>query len=87
MEGQGDVRVEGVDDHFSVFLPEVEGVVTALGNNSMRLDASLCRVVASDEKLAARLAVGEPDTVAREEPVWVVGEIEISEGVAWRGTA
>lgn len=75
MERQRDVRVEGVDDHFSVFLPEVEGVVTTLGHDGMRLDASLCRVVVSNEKLAAGLAVGEPDTVAREEPVWVVGEV------------
>ncbi|KAI7180585.1 hypothetical protein KC360_g156 [Hortaea werneckii] len=52
-------------------IKRLEGVVTALGNNSMRLDASLCRVVASNEKLAAGLAVGEPDTVAREEPVWM----------------
>lgn len=75
MERQRDVRVEGVNDHFSVFLPAVERVVTTLSHDGMRLDASLCRVVARNEKLAAGLAVGEPDTVARKEPVWVVGEI------------
>lgn len=63
-----------------VVRPKLEGVEPPLGDHSVCLDAAAAGVVARDEELPAGLAVGEPEFVARQEPVGVVCDVKLAEG-------
>lgn len=71
---------EGVDDGLRVPVPRQEGWLAALGCQRIRFDSVYAVVVPGDEQLSHMRVVREPELVCRDEPVWMVANVQLPPG-------
>lgn len=65
---------------FVVRFPWFECSSWAFSHEAVSVNATPARIVAGDDDLPGEVVVTEPDLVLREEPVWIMGYVELSIG-------
>jgi len=74
-----------MNEYFIISFPGVKGGWWFCGYKSIPFDASTTGIISSDDDLPSEEVITKPHFVFGEEPVRVVGDVQLSIGAARRG--